>query len=330
MRYLTAFFSAMFLLQPFMAFGQTTGSANRVAYEQAMYDYFGRSPFYAIPIFLAGSRASGDTLRVGTYDKYAPREHCFSKLGPPQLAKSALTKEMQIDDQTISGSGRIDGKRVLEAAVGAKFARVRGYSLSFTNVEVDETPEHYLVQYADYAKCGFLKDIFSKKPKDADKVLTNFVVHGTREISISLEKTVGGSGDVSAFSGLLSKFIGGGKVEAKYDDKLQSLFTIPGQVQVPIAFRPIFVSLPDVLKRETQIKNGWDKELDEIWKARDREHARARLGQMELLVPPKQIIATMFSGELTSFNPREVERDRSYINFVTLHILAASIAYGEI
>jgi hypothetical protein len=301
----------------------------RPYYVQAMYDYFGGDPFFAIPVFLAGDRASGDTLTVPDFDLYARRSLCYPKLGAPKRAKSNLTKELTIDEKTIVGSGQAEIKQIAEVAIGGSYRNVKNYSIAFTDVQVDETPIHDLTTQVDLSKCPFLRTVISPCLTGKDKTIAKLVVYGTRQFSINLEKKVAGSGGAEATS-LVNRFFGKAKVEVKADDASQSVITISDSAQTPIAWKPLCVSSKDIQVREKQIKMGLFDTLKKAWESRDPSVAKATLAKSDdLIISPDMILENIFSEDLVVFRPEEIKLHRDYISFVTLHFLVASLYYQK-
>jgi hypothetical protein len=325
------FFSTSLLVVAFTFGVAAQTDPNRVRYEQAMYDYFGRSPYFAIPIFLSGERASGDTLKIGLYSLYSPRKLCYPSLGKPHLADSNLSKQQQTDGTVIAGAGRIGLKKIVSAAADAKYDRISKFMVAFADVKVDETAEYYLKTKVNYTNCSFLKDIIEGHASNSDLVLINFVVHGKSEFTIVLEKKLGGAADVGMVKNSFARLFGSAKVEANADTRTHSSLKVTADKSAPIAFRPVFVSLDDVLLREKQIKEGIGKALDEIWKKKDVRAAKQLLEKRsDLNLPPEKLLARMFTGKLTEFNPLKVARDQRYMNIVTSHVLVSSLVYGRI
>jgi hypothetical protein len=274
---------------------------------------------------------AGDTLTVQRFDKYAARETCFPKLPNPARVKSNLTKELSVDDVAISGGTEVQAKHILDAAIGASYKNVKGFQISFTNVDVDETPINDLETGADLGKCPFLESILAKTVVTPDKVLANMVVYGSRQISVNLEKKISGQGNATAVIDKIAALLSfKGKVEAKYDDMWQSTIAITDENPLPIAFRSAFVSTKDIQLRAEQMKKGYEKSLAEAWRLKNRDlAARVLEADRNLAIRPEQIKANMFSGSLTQLLPRETAQHRDYIRFVTLHLLASSLYYKE-
>lgn len=325
--------SAFVLL--FLGFAQTSlaqplPSEDQSNYEHAMYNYFSQRPFHAIPIFLSGRRSSADTLALqGKHDfyLYSAREDCFPKLGAPQLNKRDLVKVTEIDERAMSGSGKVNVNRIADAALSANFDRVKNYSISFSNVEIDETPLFSLKQTADLSKCPFLDDVI-EKTTGTGLVLVSMVILGNTEISFTLAKKTSGRADLNLLSKLLSSIKG--EVNVAYDDKLETKVTITGGNQAPIAFRPAFVSSRDILLREAQVKKGLDREILRANARGDKDATVALFANFpELNARPERILRAAFLGPVVEFQPEKIQNHREYLRMMVLHYITSSAYYGR-
>jgi|SRR5579883_2551507 len=293
-------------------------------YRRTAYQYFARPPLLAIPFFVAGRRESGDVVRVPDWHVDERRSKCFPKLPTIDLKRVALPTVAMSNGKQLDGAFSASVAKIAELATQADYSSDFQVSLSFADAQIDEVSEGELSRAYNHSACPFLQPALGGR-FDGEHALLGTVIWGRKDLLFVFRRERTGSADAGLVAKLTALLHLSAHVAAS-DSETTSL-RVEESVATPIAFRPMFISYTDFLRRYRDIEKGLDSEIDHILSsaADAKSVAVAVRGRPEFTEKPQDILSAFVSGNLYPAYKLDETRKARYFRYVGALYVASLI-----
>lgn len=309
-------------------------------FDAQMFDYFRQLPDPAIPIFLPAGEQPGDAYQDYYGGFEARKGDCFPtiKVDP---APSSLPAAIDTEAKALQGSLGANLAKALDAGADGGLKFDDRVSVRFDQVKVFVVSNYQLrkaLRERDKGCANVAAVVLHGQALTSGVMVLGQVFVGRKVMETGVQNSTSVNAKASGTPNkLLEKIKGINEVLAKLDLKIEAQGALTGsqsseqhvtlsdERELPIAYKPAFISLEHVRKiidlKQKRVLEDLDARSKSVGGA-----VAARDKYPEFVIPPEKTWYEMQAGHLVSYDPKNPEHDE-YLRACGLLMALGAEAY---